>query len=1438
MVLGKNPAEITASGKSAPVEQVSWEDCQGFRWAPPFRVHRKLWVLNLRLSVAHFTRKLRSDLDTSVSTCHQRKKRLNDTMYRLKHPLRPLLVFIGVASFSAAENFPGSDVPDLTKGGELTRINRRWVGPVGIHCGAWRPDNRRYEEQLQFVRQLLVLEIEKGSPADGMLAVGDVILGADGTGAESIPMFEGGIWPMIPIADAITEAEARDPALLKLLIWRPADKGGDPNAEAIPKEPSLDDVNLGTEPLGGIGGLDDLRLGSKTKDAGEKKAAKDGGSAGHRMTVTIPLELLGRYSETAPYDCEKSRRILRKGIQAIYEANDPGRAGFQLLCLLAADDPTHPDNDKYQARAREWAHQLEPGGNPWFSGAKLIVLSEYYMKTKDEAIFPKLVEAAETHARGVSWFGTTGHRFAELQPDMSYGGRIAGYGPINCSGALGFLGLSLARKAGVQSPVVAAANRRQVAFFGHFALRSGIGYGEHPYALAGGLGDINGKGAMSGLALGLQEGKEAKAKFFCAKAATSTYSQRQYAHGGSYFGQVMHPIGAAQGGVKAANLLFEEIRWHLDLKRRWDHTRIYDSSGNGYTEFGPEATALIFYAMPLRQLYITGRGQKESLRFSDAEFDELVADRDFDASTASTQELVNALSKLRRRGKAAEALAQRMKATPDSDAWPAVIDQLLALAADPTAGPAGRSGACKALQLCKDRNRTTSAELKNAEIAKCMAGLLKDPDPYIRFGGVRVLQKLSPDEVRPYANDIMDAVIATGRPTFPLDEEDPVQWAHGQMGALLAEKVLAQGLEGLDRKRLLKALRSLLSTPDGGARNMVARSLETLTLEETLELADVIVDTVRLPAPANSMFDGAAEVSQNVLAKYRFEEALPLGVAYNPHSLGKTKLLEKYGPSALTTQSGRELMKAIGDMMLVEAVDGSDLLTDQILQGTSPETLNKLKRIDAVIAADRTLNLPAAKTELVAVATNFAARGKNETTYTWRKVYGAGEVAFTPNATAESRKTTVSFTGGKPGRYRFEVTMSDTLGYNDVTATVDVTLHDQRGGLPPNRPPQARSQSLKAVPGLPVRVTLSGTDPDGDDLGFIVTKPPAHGRLTGIGGDLIYIANYRTSPGQDATEKSDEILPPNGPSIDDIDVLNGPKILPLSREGRRERARPDPWADSFAFAAVDGQGEQAAGTIDFVVSDQDVGVVVYEGFDYPTGTVIGKGGGTSFGFDGPWRKSDGRPGESDFWVEEGAPGRQPRSFSYASLPSTGGKFIRGASHRHCLRGLDAKALSAHHMLEPGRELWFSLFVQGGRGRLSFGLQGPGEDADLGFQINGYEIHATLGGEASGSARNPWSRHAKLRFSEDGPDMIIGCCTWGKTETDPDTLEIYRVFDAPEFGPLILEKPAAVAEGTIPQETIRNLYLHAGSMVDEIRLGPTLHSVMLGTCPLTKSEPQQ
>lgn len=1283
------------------------------------------------------------------------------------------IVFLLMITTGYSADIPGTNgVPDLTKGGVLKRINLRWAGPLGILCGSWRPRGQKIED----VRQLQVLAIEKGSPADGILKIDDVILGADGTGAEKVPLFKGAEWSMIPIADAITEAEAHDPALLKLLIWRPSSAKASAGKKVDPyRKVDLRSVQKMLKPY----------------------------TEGKRITVTIKLEYLGRYSDTAPYNCEKSKNLLRKGIKALYESNDPGKGYLGILCLLAADDPTNPDNDKYQARAKEWVYKMAEngvGGGPWWSGPKLIVLSEYYMKTKDKKIFELLVKQAEYHARGVSWFGTTGHKWADKKPDGSDGGRLSGYGPINCSGLLGFLGLSLAKKAGVKSPVVDAAIDRQRKFFGHWAFRGGIHYGEMPYGLSSSPGDRNAVHALAALALGLQEGDaektkyyDKKAKYFVSMTAFAGFQNRGYAHGGPFFGQVWQPIGSAQGGVKTANTRFKTIRWHLDLKRHYDHSRIHDPTNNKYKGFCNSATALLFYALPLKQLYVTGRGQRESLKFSDKEFNSVLAVKNFDATKATNQELIDDLGKAWGlfRGSATNELAERLKAKPDDPESAAVIDKLLALAADTTASPTARTGACRTLQVLKKKSGDVESPI-DQKIVKTMVGLLKDPVAYVRFGGVRVLQAFNPNfsqvAVKPYANEIMDDIVATGRPTFPFDEEDPCQWAHGEMGSLLFGTVFAKDLDGVDRKKLFAAIRSVLKTPNASARNRSSRILDKLSKEDVLQVADVIIDNIKVPPPANAMGGSAAPRCQAVLAKHMFEEGLPLCLEYGARTAMKNKIPEQYGRAGLSMHSSRKMVKDLGKQRLVDcSVDSYEIL-EAMNKAPGPEELAKLKQIKEIKAKNPTLTLPADQTELTLDAVNYADLKYKSTTYTWRKVYGAGKVSFKPNMSGKSKKTTVSFVDKKPGTYRFEVVMSDALGYSELRKTVDVILYDKNGKLPANKPPKAISKNYKIFAGRRGGITLNGTDPDGDDLGFVVTQQPTHGRLSGVGSKRIYTADFG---------------------------YNG--------------------MDQFTFEAIDGQGKTATGVVKFKVSDKDVGVAAYEGFDYPDPVIVGNEGGTSFGFAGPWKKNDGKPAPKSYLVNKeptkGLDGNP--SYTYASLPSTGGKMWKGERFRHIERALDPEVLATHKLLEKGHELWFSIFVEpqtSGNNWVWFRFA-AGEES-LGIRIKGGNcvLGASHNGDFAGTGAN---RGNKLRYELGKPNMLIGHFIWAKTDEEDDTFEIYRVFNTSEFGPLVLDEPACVYKVAFPQNKITKVQLFSEKFVDEIRIGPTLHSVMVGTKPLKK-----
>ena len=102
--------------------------------------------------------------------------------------------------------------PDLTNGGvpgDTLTIN---LGPTGLRGWVYHVKTNTGES-----RQIHVKSVAAGSPADGILAVDDVILGADGTGADPVNFTSDA---RKSLADAIADAEARNPATLKLIRWR------------------------------------------------------------------------------------------------------------------------------------------------------------------------------------------------------------------------------------------------------------------------------------------------------------------------------------------------------------------------------------------------------------------------------------------------------------------------------------------------------------------------------------------------------------------------------------------------------------------------------------------------------------------------------------------------------------------------------------------------------------------------------------------------------------------------------------------------------------------------------------------------------------------------------------------------------------------------------------------------------------------------------------------------------------------------------------------------------------------------------------------------------------------------------------------------------------------------------------------------------------------
>lgn len=891
-----------------------------------------------------------------------------------------LLTFAILSTFIAASM---AVVPDLTAGGvpnddpPLT-FN---LGPTGARGWAYHQTYFTTDS-----RQILVTDVESGSPAYGILAVDDVILGADGTGA-SPSNFSSDARKSFALA--IADAEARTPATLKLLRWR----------------------------------------------------------AGVTSTVTLILRTMGAYSATAPYNCPKSTKILQEGLQYVYDHESAGRYSFGGITLLANGNST------YQAKAQTIARGLIPsqskmdnmmsderdssGMIAWERGLVLIFLSEYYLATGDEQVKPAIEAYAVNIAKNTSLFGTTGHGFAYRNDDGSANGPLKdGYGAVNTPGLMCLLGISLAKECGLTNPEIDPAIERASRFFAYYSGKGTIPYGEHDPPARG--HESNGKCGLAALVFNLQDGRVEEGKFF-SKMSTASINKRERGHTGSYFNFLWAPLGAAVGGEEAASAHFRRISWMLDLNRCWDGRIQYDclngegpKNGSNYNGFQMSTAVLLNYALPLRKLYITGKGHDSSRWLSTEDVTEAIAAGDYIADNRSNSELIADLSSwsARVRKDAADELGTRSTSFYE-------LKQVTGLATNKDGSSHSRAGACYAL-----------GQIGDSSSASVLASLLTDSDNFVRYMAAEGMRYLPDSDRRAYLDTILTVAESTSQPLYPMVEDDPLHFAHGRLAALLFSKSSPRGIiysnfEGVDRDLLYPAIRAVAENPIGTARSQLERPYTNLTLDDVLELSGTIIDSIVHAAPADIMFlKGVRAGGVAVLHQYDIAEGVPAGMIFADETKHGPRVtafqrLGAYGGSVKTVTPDpgtvEFLESYLNDSTVGETV--YDILA-LIAEDTNPTPLMHLKSIQSATADEAIVTLPANSTTLRVSGFDHA---RGDSIYTWQKLSGPGEVTFSDNGTSEAANTTIVFDGTE-GPYRFKVTMSDSRGLTEAYEIVLVQL--------------------------------------------------------------------------------------------------------------------------------------------------------------------------------------------------------------------------------------------------------------------------------------------------------------------------------------------------------------------------------------------------------------
>jgi hypothetical protein len=637
--------------------------------------------------------------------------------------VRTLLSTLFVLAVTAGA-LAASSPPDLTAPGAIDTVDRKLtynLGATGLrgwihHRPATHFDGLQGRTTAAS-RQILVTHVGEESPADGVLKVDDVILG---TGGERF-IDDARKSFALAIQDAEKEANG---GLLRLTVWR----------------------------------------------------------AGKTAQVELKLRVMGTYRETAPYDCPKSQLIFDQACRVLeQESLDAGIWGaINGLALMATGKP------EYLPQVRELARKIGPRTlritphmGSWHLGYCTLFLSEYYLLTRDDEVFPALEQYTLAIAKGQGMYGTFGHGLVPPGPDGELHGSVPPYGPVNATGLVANLAIVMGNKCGVRHAVIDPAIERASNFFGYFVDKGSIPYGEHePWPHH----ENNGKNAMAAVFFAVQGNRLAETHYF-ARMCTAAYKDRESGHTGQGFSYLWGVLGANAGGPRAAAAFFNQAAWHLDLVRRSDGSFTYDGGeqyGPGSTDddtyFGkssyyglsPTATYVLAYSLPLKTLHITGKDANQANWLSDEDVAEAIAAGRFDLerNTMSASDLVAALGNWSPivRGWAAEELAGR----PDAAALAA---GLMALAEGQNVRVA--QGACETL-----------GRMKHAEALPVFIRLLSHEDRWLRFKAAGALRNMG-GEARPVVREMLQAVAQTAEPIEPIVWDDPVQLTHGQLAAAL-----------------------------------------------------------------------------------------------------------------------------------------------------------------------------------------------------------------------------------------------------------------------------------------------------------------------------------------------------------------------------------------------------------------------------------------------------------------------------------------------------------------------------------------------------------------------------------------------------------------------------------------------------------------------------
>jgi len=587
---------------------------------------------------------------------------------------------------------------------------------------------------------------------------------------------------------------------------------------------------------------------------------------GQSANVDIKLPVLGTYSDTAPYNCPKSKAIFEQGCRLIAQnglKNVDISMDFNALVLLASGKA------EYHAMLADYAKNvataMRQGMGCWDQAWGNLFLAEYILATGDKTLLPELKRISKEAAQAQCMNGMWGHH--PPLPD----GHSEGYGGMNQVGLPMTISLVLARKAGVADPAVDKAIGKSIRLLRWFVNKGAIPYGDHaPWPSH----EDNGKTSCAAVLFDLLDDREAAS--FYSWMAVAAYDQREQGHCGNFWNMLWALPGASRSGPLATGAYLKEQSWYYELARNWKGAFVYQKveprdENDNYTTWDLTGAYLLSYGLPFKSLYLIGKKPSAAPTLKAGEVSEIIAagrdcypeGPDNGYYKRTNDELLAGLTSWSPavRKRSAEALAKR-----EGDFVP-TLQKMLA-----GADRNSRYGACEAVGCLAARGEAAAPQLR---------ALLKDPDPWSASLACEAIAHLGADARKACENDLL---MLAGR----RNPADPRGMTNRSVSIALfspapgtrGETVLGNSLDGVDRRLLYPAMNSLLQNEDSIPRGAVAAYLPKLTDRDLAVMLPAIVKAVEIMSPTDEMFaDGIRAAGLDLITSLHIREGMDLCVA-------------------------------------------------------------------------------------------------------------------------------------------------------------------------------------------------------------------------------------------------------------------------------------------------------------------------------------------------------------------------------------------------------------------------------------------------------------------------------------------------------------------------------------------------------------------------------